>query len=278
MIEISNISKSYGKNEVLKEISLRMQRGSIYGLLGPNGAGKTTLISSLVGLHSVDSGEILIEGKNIKDALAYIQSISSLIPQELAFYPSLTAAENLEYFAGMLGLKGSALKSKIDEVIYLTQLSDVYKKESQTYSGGLKRRLNIAIGLLSNPQIIYLDEPTVGIDPQSRNFILESIKKMQEDNRLIVYTSHYMNEVEFLCDKIAIIDHGEIIEEGKLSAILSDSKAIVKTSHEILEVEINLLSDTLNRISKEGNTIESIEYGHNLESYFLRMTDTKLRD
>ncbi len=278
MIEISNISKSYGKNEVLKEISLRMQRGSIYGLLGPNGAGKTTLISSLVGLHSVDSGEILIEGQNIKEALAYIQSISSLIPQELAFYPSLTAAENLEYFAGMLGLKGSALKSKIDEVIYLTQLSDVYKKEAQTYSGGLKRRLNIAIGLLSNPQIIYLDEPTVGIDPQSRNFILESIKNMQEDNKLIVYTSHYMNEVEFLCDKIAIIDHGEIIEEGKLSVILSDSKAIVKTSHEILEVEINLLSDTLNRISKEGSLIESIEYGHNLESYFLRMTDTELRD
>lgn len=278
MIEISNISKSYGKNEVLKEISLCMQRGSIYGLLGPNGAGKTTLISSLVGLHSVDSGEILIEGQNIKEALAYIQSISSLIPQELAFYPSLTAAENLEYFAGMLGLKGSALKSKIDEVIYLTQLSDVYKKEAQTYSGGLKRRLNIAIGLLSNPQIIYLDEPTVGIDPQSRNFILESIKNMQEDNKLIVYTSHYMNEVEFLCDKIAIIDHGEIIEEGKLSVILSDSKAIVKTSHEILEVEINLLSDTLNRISKEGSLIESIEYGHNLESYFLRMTDTELRD
>ena len=278
MIEISNIFKNYGRTEVLKDISLSMQRGSIYGLLGPNGAGKTTLISSLIGLHSVDRGEILIEGQNIKESLVYIQSISSLIPQELAFYPSLTAAENLEYFAGMLGLKGSALKSKIDEVIYLTQLSDVYKKEAQTYSGGLKRRLNIAIGLLSNPQIIYLDEPTVGIDPQSRNFILESIKKMQEDNRLIVYTSHYMNEVEFLCDKIAIIDHGEIIEEGKLSAILSDSKAIVKTSHEILEVEINLLSDTLNRISKEGNTIESIEYGHNLESYFLHMTDTKLRD
>ena len=278
MIEISNIFKNYGRTEVLRDISLSMQRGSIYGLLGPNGAGKTTLISSLIGLHSVDRGEILIEGKNIKDALDYIQSISSLIPQELAFYPSLTAAENLEYFAGMLGLKGSTLKSKIDEVIYLTQLSDVYKKEAQTYSGGLKRRLNIAIGLLSNPQIIYLDEPTVGIDPQSRNFILESIKKMKEDNRLIVYTSHYMNEVEFLCDKIAIIDHGKIIQEGKLSTILSDFKAIVKTSHEILEVEIDLLSDTLNRITQEGNTIESIEYGHNLESYFLHMTDTKLRD
>jgi ABC-2 type transport system ATP-binding protein len=255
-----------------------MQRGSIYGLLGPNGAGKTTLISSLVGLHTFDSGTIKVEGKNIKDNLAYIQSISSLIPQEFAFYTTLKAAENLEYFAGMLGLKNSALKSRIDEVIYLTQLSDAYTKEAQTYSGGLKRRLNIAIGLLSNPKIIYLDEPTVGIDPQSRNFILESIKKMKDDNRLIVYTSHYMNEVEFLCDKIAIIDHGKIIKEGKLNTILSHSKVLVKTSQEVLEVELNLLSDALARITKEGQIIESIEYGHNLESYFLQMTDTKLRD
>ena len=278
MIKISNLSKKYGEQEVLKGITLSMQKGSIYGLLGPNGAGKTTLISSLVGLKNFDTGEISIDGKNIKDNLAYIQSISSLIPQELAFYPTLTAAENLEYFAGMLGLKNATLKSRIDEVIYLTQLSDAYAKTAQNYSGGLKRRLNIAIGLLSNPKIIYLDEPTVGIDPQSRNFILESIKKMQQDDRLIVYTSHYMNEVEFLCDKIAIMDHGKIIKEGSLHTILSDAKAIVKTSRETLEVEINVLSDVLQRITKEGETVKSIEYGHDLESYFLQMTDKKLRD
>ena len=278
MIEVSNLSKCYGEYEALKDISLSMQRGSIYGLLGPNGAGKTTLISSLVGLHTFDSGTIMVEGKSITEHLAYIQSISSLIPQELAFYPTLTAAENLEYFAGMLGLKGGALKSRIDEVIYLTQLNDAYSKEAQTYSGGLKRRLNIAIGLLSDPKIIYLDEPTVGIDPQSRNFILESIKKMKDDNRLIVYTSHYMNEVEFLCDKIAIIDHGKIIQEGNLNTILAKAKATVKTSHEVLEVDIELLSDTLARLTKDGQKVESIEYGHNLENYFLKMTDKKLRD
>jgi len=278
MIKISNLSKKYGEQEVLKGITLSMQKGSIYGLLGPNGAGKTTLISSLVGLKNFDAGEIIIDGENIQDDLEYIQSISSLIPQELAFYPTLTAAENLEYFAGMLGLKNATLKSRIDEVVYLTQLSDAYTKTAQSYSGGLKRRLNIAIGLLSNPKIVYLDEPTVGIDPQSRNFILESIKKMQQDNRLIVYTSHYMNEVEFLCDKIAIIDHGNIIKEGSLGTILSGAKAIVKTSHETLEVDLHLLSDMLQRYTEEGTTIESIEYGHNLESYFLQITDTKLRD
>ncbi|MCF6244830.1 MAG: ABC transporter ATP-binding protein [Sulfurovum sp.] len=278
MIEISNLSKDYGEHKVLKDISLHMDTGSIYGLLGPNGAGKTTLISTLVGLCSFDAGEIHIEGKNIKDSLGYIQSISSLIPQELAFYPTLTAAENLEYFAGMLGLKNNALKERIDKVVHLTQLSDAYTKQAQTYSGGLKRRLNIAIGLLSDPKIIYLDEPTVGIDPQSRNFILESIKKMKEENKLIVYTSHYMNEVEFLCDKIAIIDNGEIIQEGSLDTILSDTKAIIKTSDEYLEVALSQISDTLHRLEEEGKKITSIEYGHDLESYFLRITNTKLRD
>ncbi len=278
MINISNLSKNYGEKKVLEEISLSMGKGSIYGLLGPNGAGKTTLISTLIGLKKFDSGEMNIDGRNMKTDKAYIQSISSLIPQELAFYPTLTAAENLEYFAGMLGFKNATLKSRIEEVIYLTQLDDAYHKMAQTYSGGLKRRLNIAIGLLSNPKIIYLDEPTVGIDPQSRNFILESIKKMQQDDRLIVYTSHYMNEVEFLCDKIAIIDHGKIIKEGTLGSMLADSKAIVKTVHETLEVEIDLLSDTLKQIVDGGDHIESIEYGHNLESYFLQLTNKELRD
>lgn len=278
MIKISNLNKKYGKHEVLKDINLELKGGSIFGLLGPNGAGKTTLISTLVGLNSCDSGKIIVDNKNIKDELAYIQSISSLIPQNLAFYPSLTTKENLEFFGGMLGLHGNSLKSRIEYVINITKLNDVYNQEAKTYSGGLKRRLNIAIGLISDPKIIYFDEPTVGIDPQSRNFILESIKEMKDENRLIVYTSHYMQEVEFLCDEIAIIDRGEIIRQGDLSSLLIEFKATIKTADKVFEIEIDKLSQELERLKQEGEKIESIDYGHHLENYFLKLTQKELRD
>lgn len=278
MIKIQNLSKTYGKKQVLKEVNLEIDSGSIFGLLGPNGAGKTTLISTLVGLNSIQTGEIKIETRSIKEELAYIQSISSLIPQNLAFYPTLTAKENLEFFGGMLNLKGQALKSRIEEVVAITQLNEVFNQQAQTYSGGLKRRLNIAIGLLSNPKIIYLDEPTVGIDPQSRNFILESIKAMKRDNRVIVYTSHYMEEVEFLCDKIAIIDHGEILRQGTLNELLTESKVFIETADETLEVEIEALPSTTQKLLEANKTIKSIEYGHNLEKYFLQLTNKALRE
>ncbi len=278
MIKISNLNKTYGDKKVLKNINLEIEAGSIFGLLGPNGAGKTTLISTLVGLTSQESGEVIIEHKNLKEELAYIQSISSLIPQNLAFYPLLTTKENLEFFGGMLGLYGDILKSRIEYVVDITKLNEVYNQEARTYSGGLKRRLNIAIGLLSDPKIIYFDEPTVGIDPQSRNFILESIKAMREENRLIVYTSHYMQEVEFLCDKIAIIDRGEIIKEGSLSSLLIEFKATVKTANRIIEVELESLPKALEELKKEAQKIESINYGHDLESYFLSLTNRELRD
>ena len=278
MIKISNLCKSYEKHQALKNINLEMNAGSIYGLLGPNGAGKTTLISSLIGLTSYDSGDITIKDKNLKEELAYIQSISSLIPQNLAFYPTLTAKENLEFFAGMLGLKSQALKSRLDYVMNITQLQEVFNKQAQTYSGGLKRRLNIAIGLLSDPEIIYFDEPTVGIDPQSRNFILESIKSMKDDKKLIIYTSHYMEEVEFLCDKVAIIDHGEILKTGTLETLLSDFKALVKTENESFEVELKSLSKTLDELLSKGEKVKAVEYGHNLENYFLQLTNKELRE
>lgn len=279
MIKISNLCKTYGKQDVLKSVNLEMSAGSIYGLLGPNGAGKTTLISTLVGLTPYDSGEVTIQNKPLKEELAYIQSISSLIPQNLAFYPTLTAKENLEFFAGMLGLKGQALKSRIEHVVEITQLQEVFNKQAELFSGGLKRRLNIAIGLLSDPQIIYFDEPTVGIDPQSRNFILEAIKAMKDEKKLIVYTSHYMEEVESICDKIAIIDHGEILKEGTLESLLTqESKAIIQTSSKKLEVKLSKLPVTLEELLQSGTAIKSIEYGHNLEKYFLQLTKKELRE
>jgi ABC-2 type transport system ATP-binding protein len=278
MIHISNLSKKYSDNYALKDINLEIESGSIFGLLGPNGAGKTTLISTLVGLNACEMGEITVDNRSIKEELAYIQSISSLIPQNLAFYPTLTAKENLEFFGGMLGLKGEGLKSRIEFVINITKLDEVYNQEARTYSGGLKRRLNIAIGLLSDPKIIYFDEPTVGIDPQSRNFILESIKAMRDDKRLIVYTSHYMQEVEFLCDKIAIIDRGEIIRVGELNSLLREFMVTIKTEKRVIKVELDRLSKEIDKLIYDREKIESIEYGHNLESYFLQLTDRGLRD
>ena len=278
MIHISNLSKKYSDNYALKDINLEIESGSIFGLLGPNGAGKTTLISTLVGLNVCEMGEIMVDNRSIKEELAYIQSISSLIPQNLAFYPTLTTKENLEFFGGMLGLKGEGLKSRIEFVINITKLDEVYNQEARTYSGGLKRRLNIAIGLLSDPKIIYFDEPTVGIDPQSRNFILESIKAMRDDKRLIVYTSHYMQEVEFLCDKIAIIDRGEIIRVGELNSLLREFMVTIKTEKRVIKVELDRLSKEIDKLISNREKIESIEYGHNLESYFLQLTDRGLRD
>lgn len=278
MINITNLSKNYGQHQALKNINLEMSAGSIYGLLGPNGAGKTTLISTLVGLNTFDAGTITIQNKNLKEKLDYVQSISSLIPQNLAFYPTLTAKENLEFFAGMLGLKGQALKSRLEYVMHISQLQEVFNQQAERYSGGLKRRLNIAIGLLSDPTIIYFDEPTVGIDPQSRNFILESIKAMKSDNKLIVYTSHYMEEVEFLCDKIAIIDHGKILKEGTLESLLTDFKALIKTQTQSFEVTLESLPSKLEVLLAKGEQIKSVEYGHKLENYFLQLTNKELRE
>jgi ABC-2 type transport system ATP-binding protein len=278
MIRISNLSKKYKGVYALMDVNLEIESGSIFGLLGPNGAGKTTLISSLVGLTKYDAGTVVIDRFDLREKLAYIQSISSLIPQNLAFYPTLTGIENLEFFAGMLGLKGRRLQSRIDHVVEVTRLNKVLYKLSGTYSGGLKRRLNIAIGLLGDPRIIYLDEPTVGIDPQSRNFILESIKAMRDDDKHIIYTSHYIEEVEFLCDKIAIIDSGEIIKQGDLDQLLMDFKAVIRTDNNTFEVELNKLSSAITNLLDEGTKIYSIEYGHNLENYFLQLTDKAVRD
>jgi len=278
MIHISNLSKKYSDNYAYEDLTFSLPAGGIVGIVGPNGAGKTTLISTLVGLNVCEMGEITVDDRSIKEELAYIQSTSSLIPQNLAFYPTLTTKENLEFFGGMLGLKGEGLKSRIEFVINITKLDEVYNQEARTYSGGLKRRLNIAIGLLSDPKIIYFDEPTVGIDPQSRNFILESIKAMRDDKRLIVYTSHYMQEVEFLCDKIAIIDRGEIIRVGELNSLLREFMVTIKTEKRVIKVELDRLSKEIDKLISNREKIESIEYGHNLESYFLQLTDRGLRD
>jgi len=207
MIKLSNVTKKYADFKALDNLTFEIKKGTIFGLLGINGAGKSTILSILNGLSDFDSGEIKVFGLDIKKDTKKIKEISSIIPQDLAFYDNLTVKENLDFFAKIQNSK----KENYEHAIDINDLSEILNQRATTLSGGQKRRLNIAIGLLNDPQVIYFDEPTVGIDPQSRNEILESIKSYKKLGITVIYTSHYMNEVERICDEVAIISHGKLI-------------------------------------------------------------------
>jgi len=230
MIEINHLYKSYGQQVVLDDINLSIQKGVITGLLGPNGAGKTTLVSILIGIITRDKGEIIIDGLDLDNHLPEIQTICSIVPQNLAIYPMLSAYENLEYFGGLQGLKGQKLKSRIDYCTEVASLQSFLTKRVHKFSGGMKRRLNLAIGLLNTPRMLYLDEPTVGVDTQSRNYILEMIKNInRKEGTTIIYTSHYMEEIEQVSDMIAIIDEGRLIlNEPKEEILKQDFKVSIR--------------------------------------------------
>ena len=211
-IIIKNLNKSYKNTKILENLNLEIKSGSIFGLLGPNGAGKTTLVSILNSLIKKDSGEVFIYDYNLDSELNIIKAISSFVPQTYAFYPNLTVYENLEFFGSLYGLKQKRLKDKIENAISACALEKYIDKRALTFSGGVKRRLNIAIGLLNSPKILYLDEPTVGIDPHSRRYILEIIKDINKNSdTTIFYTSHYMDEIEFLCEEVAILENKNIV-------------------------------------------------------------------
>lgn len=217
-IKINNLNKSYKNLKVLDDLNLHVKVGSIFGLLGANASGKTTLISILNYLVPKNSGEITICGYDFDKDSKKIKEISSYVPQTYAFYPNLTAYENLEFFGALYSLKNEQLKERIDYCVKATALEKFINKKAHTYSGGVKRRLNIAIGLLNKPKVLYLDEPTVGIDPQSRKYILDVIKNIsKENNTTIFYTSHYMEEIEYLCDEIAVLEQNKIIPQRGIS-------------------------------------------------------------
>lgn len=284
-IVIKNLCKSYKGNLVLDNLNLEIKQGSLFGLLGPNGAGKTTLVSILNFLIPKDSGTILIDNMDLDKDENRIKSICSIVPQTYAFYPKLTAFENLEFFGSLYGLKKEALKKRIDYCVEVTSLEKYINKQAHTFSGGLKRRLNIAIGLLNSPKILYLDEPTVGIDPQSRKYILNVIKKINEkENTTIIYTSHYMEEVEYLCDEIAILDKSKIILQEKKEKLLQKNSIIkIKLLDEIIEVDtkdgFDNFTKMIAKLEKENKPIENIDFGYkNLEDMFLNLTKQDLRD
>lgn len=215
-INISNISKKYKDTDTLAvdEINLQIQPGQFFGLLGPNGAGKTTTISMLCSLMKPTSGNVQIKGKDLYDNLNELRKLMGVVPQDIALYDKLTAIENLNFFGRMYGMQKKSLYIAIEEYLRVFGLDVKKDKKLSTYSGGMKRRLNLITGILHKPQILFLDEPTVGIDVQSRTVIMEYLKKLQGDGMTIIYTSHHMEEAEKYCSEIAIIDKGSIIEKG----------------------------------------------------------------
>lgn len=285
-IRITNLIKKYKNTVVLDHLDLTIKEGSIFGLLGPNGAGKTTLVSILNFLVSKDSGEIKILGHDSDKNEKKIKMLSSLVPQSYAFYPTLTAYENLEFFGALYGLTGKVLHTKIDYCLEMTSLEKYEDAKAETFSGGLKRRLNIAIGLLNSPKILYLDEPTVGIDPQSRSYILSVIKNInQTEGITIVYTSHYMEEIEYLCDDIAILDQGKIVFHETKEKINAQSNIAKIHLNDASIQEVNLqndydaLVDTFCTIKQKSLHVNEIELPkNNLENIFLSITKKELRD
>lgn len=216
ILEVKDITKKYDDMVAVNGISFSVEKGEIFGLVGPNGAGKSTTINMITGLLVPDSGKITFEeGKSFKKWRGNI----GLVPQDLAIYPDLSAEENVTFFAGLYGLKGAKLKEKVAEALNVVGLSDQGEKHADKFSGGMKRRLNIACAIAHNPKLIIMDEPTVGIDPQSRNYILEGIKALRAAGTTVIYTSHYMEEVDEICDRILIVDHGNIVEGGAIDEI-----------------------------------------------------------
>lgn len=214
VLTATGLEKSFGDRKAVDGVTFEIAAGETYGLLGPNGAGKTTTISMICGLLHKDAGSVVVDGRPIEVNSVSARDALGYVPQDLAIYPDLSAGENLSFFASLYGLSGAERQKAVDRVLDLTGLTDRAKDKAGEFSGGMKRRLNIGIGLLHGPKLLMLDEPTVGVDPQSRNAILDSVAALGTEGLAVLYTTHYMEEAERLCDRVGIIDQGQLIAEG----------------------------------------------------------------
>jgi ABC-2 type transport system ATP-binding protein len=244
-IEIIDLYKTYkGADEpALNGVRLNVPMGEIFGLLGPNGAGKTTTINILCGILHPSSGRVNIAGLSLQSHTEEIKRTIGVVPQDIALYPTLTARENLDFIGSMYGLKGKSLKGRIEECLEIFGLKKFANRQVQNYSGGMKRRLNLIAGIMHRPKILFLDEPTVGIDVQSRNVILDYLKKLNQEGTTIIYTSHYMEEAEQLCTSIAIIDLGRIIIEGRPMELIQQHPGTENLEHMFLQLTGRKLRD-----------------------------------
>ncbi len=223
IIQVESLTKTFegADKPAVDGVTLSIHKNEIFGLLGPNGAGKTTTISILCGLYSASNGKVEIDGKNSKNNIDHIKQIIGVVPQDIALYQTLSARENLNFYGAMYGLQGKDLKNKIELWLNNFGLIESADKRLSTYSGGMKRRVNLIAGILHNPKILFLDEPTVGVDVQSRNVIIEHLKELNKSGMTIIYTSHHMEEAEHFCSRVAIIDYGKIIVEGSPKELIS---------------------------------------------------------
>jgi ABC-2 type transport system ATP-binding protein len=309
MIQIENLRKSFGSTKAVDGISFSVRPGEIYGLLGPNGAGKTTTISCVSGLLRPDGGRCEVNGVDIAGDPIQARRSMAVVPQETAIYDTLSARENVSYFASLYGLSGADLKARVEEALTRVGLAAESKKASRAFSGGMKRRLNLAIGLVSRPKVLLLDEPTVGIDPQARIHILDVVRGARAEGTAVLYTTHYLEEAEALCDRIGIMDHGRVLAEGTLAELrqlvgegtvvtlrgrfsagqmeeviarqpavrvisLEDQAAMLSVSG-----EQHVASEVLSLILRSGLEVGDITMQEpSLQSLFIKLTGRELRD
>jgi len=309
MLKVDNLYKNFGNIVAVDGISFEVKKGEIFGLLGPNGAGKSTTISIISTLIPPTSGEIIFEGESIFENSKNIRQNLGIVPQDIALYPTLTGYENLKFWGNLYGLKGTELKKRINEVADIIGLNGRLKDKVEKYSGGMKRRLNIGAALLHQPELLIMDEPTVGIDPQSRSHILDTVLKLSAKGITIIYTTHYMEEAENLCTRICIMDEGKIIASGtkqelvelvrektqiniKLDNINDNMLQIFKEIPGVSDATIfddtvtlygengdMLLAEIISKASEKNSKIQSIDIQKpNLEAVFLHLTGKALRD
>ncbi|MDQ3964534.1 MAG: ABC transporter ATP-binding protein [Actinomycetota bacterium] len=309
ILRCSGLRKSYKGREVVRDVSFEIGAGETFGLLGPNGAGKTTSISMVCGILQRDAGAIEIDGRPLNMKTTSVKGGIGLVPQDLAIYPDLTARENLRFFGKLYGSSRKVLQKRVDEVLEIIGLAERADDRAETYSGGMKRRLNIGIGLLHSPKLLVLDEPTVGVDPQSRNAILTSVERLAGEGMAILYTTHYMEEAERLCDRLGIIDDGQIKAEGthrELVAIVGEHDRVhlqatgdlenaarvlrklayveeASSDRETIDLIVESASQRLPEIladaTSAGAAITGVEVVEpDLEAAFLKLTGKALRD
>lgn len=255
MIELVNLSKRYKDFYAVKNMNMYIERGEIVGLLGPNGAGKSTAISMLSTLIEPTEGDVLFEKKSVLKNPNPLRQVTGVVPQEIALYDTLTAEENLYFFGRIYRLSKTMLKQKIEEVLDIIGLKERRKDVVKKFSGGMKRRLNIGVALLHDPELLIMDEPTVGIDPQSRNYILETVKRLnREKGMTILYTSHYMEEVEQLCERIYVMDHGKVIASGTQSELLS-----ILSAEDTIKIQVNQVTESLITAIQDIDEVHQVE-------------------
>lgn len=309
ILEIRNLRKSFKDMRAVDGITLSVDRGEVHGILGPNGAGKSTTINCILGLMPFDSGSVVFEGGT--GIRKWSRNIG-YVPQDLAIYPDLTPAENIHFFCSLYGFSGADLATRVDQALDFVGLADVRDKKSKEFSGGMKRRLNLACGIAHSPKLVVMDEPTVGIDPQSRNRILENVRTLNEAGTTVLYTTHYMPEVEEICSKVTIIDHGKVIATGTKVDIMGrmgkdtelvidfiegtgDLASFIQTTSGFPSVlrswtegvsahmrhaeDAALMGAVIEAAAQCGLSIKSIDNREpSLEEIFLALTGTALRD